>query len=110
MDLPLDPVAGPAEVLLPKPDAPSGAPHAAQFDDEDELDSVGVVAPSGAPHAAQFDEKDDLDDRPGLTSQEKIEYKALEARVWALVQQERLDHPHAEMSDEACRMFSDLFQ
>ena len=68
VDLPLDPVAGPAEVLLPKPDAPSGAPHAAQFDDEDELDSAGVVAPSGAPHADQFDEEDDLDDRPGLTS------------------------------------------
>jgi hypothetical protein len=67
-----------------------------------------VVAPSGAPHAAQFDEKDEWDDRPGLTSQEKIEYKALEARVWALVQQEKLDHPHAEMSDEACRMFDKM--
>ena len=96
MDLPLDPVAGPAEVLPQKPDAPSGV-------------STGVVAPSGAPHSAQFDDEDECDDRPGLTPKEKIEYKALEARLWPLLRPEGLDGPLvAEMSDEMKKMIDKM--
>ena len=96
MDLLIDPVAGPAKVLPQKHDAPSGV-------------STGVVAPSGAPHSAQFDDEDEWDDRPGLTPQEKIEHKALEARLWSPLRPDGLDGPLvAEMSNEMYKMMDKM--